>query len=130
MQRPTDHGEQRNDDKHAPHDPSDSGEAPFQMLHFLPSWLRKPLLTGSCCALLYVVTAWDHGWLPGIKSPFAAANLVDEMYVLSLASSIRDLSADNCVARSLPLDDLITAQRLKYLAITGVDYPHVECKKT
>lgn len=113
----------------APENPGDSAEAAFPMLQFLPPWLRKTVLTGSCCAVLYAVTAWDHGWLPGIKSPFAASNDVEELVVNSLASSIRDLSADNCVARSHTLDDLITAQRLKYIARTGSDYPHTECKK-
>lgn len=124
--------------KQAPKDVADSGEAPFP-LHVLPSPLRKLLFTGSCCAgvaVLYFAAAWDHGWVPGLKSSFAEAaevrNLksdVEEMYLMSLSSAIRDLSTDNCRAQSRALDDQITALRLKYIARTGTDYPHSECKK-
>lgn len=109
------------------------------MLHALPSPLRKLLFTGSCCAgvaVLYFGTAVDHGWVPGINSSFAAASEVkdlksdlNEMYIHSLGRAIRDLSEDTCVAHSRALDDQINALRLKYIARTGADYPHSECKK-
>lgn len=108
------------------------------MLHVLPPSLKRFLFTGSCCAgvgVLYMLTAWDHGFMPGFNSSFAAASEVKdlksdvmEMYVLSLARAIRDLSEDNCAAQSRAITEQIDALQAKYKARTGDKYPHTECK--
>lgn len=139
MQSKRQRDDERNEGDGAPQDQTDNGEASLPMFHVLPPALRKLLFTGSCCvgvAVLYMLSAWDHGWVPGFSSSFAAAsevqNLksdVEEMYLMSLSSAIRDLSTDNCTAQSRALDDQINVLRLKYRARTGGEYPHSDCKK-
>lgn len=139
MQTPGERDNERNQDGKAPKDAGGNEEVLFPPLHMLPRSLRKLLLTGSCCAgvaLLYALSAVDHGLMPGVDSSFAKASEVkglkddmNDIVVMQLGSAIRDLSADNCIAQSRALDDQIIALRLKYKARTGAEYPHTECKK-
>jgi hypothetical protein len=139
MQQPRKSANESKQDQGAPHDESGDEEILLPPFHMLPRSLRKLLFTGSCCAgvaVLYFAAAVDHGWIPGLNSSFAAAAEVkdmksdlNEMYIHSLGRAIRDLSEDNCTAHSRALDDQINALRLKYIARTGADYPHSECKK-
>lgn len=112
-------------------------------LHALiPEALRKRLFTGSCClgvAVLYMISMWDHGILPGAPSPFAAAsgtqalsNDVTELYVLMMASDMRDLMASRC--RHLDdertfriLTEQIESLQRKYKSRTGENYPYISC---
>lgn len=138
MQRPRNSDYESDEGNSAPDDRHENYEAPFPMMQVLPPPLRKLLFTGSCCAgvaVLYFGTAVDHGWVPGLNSSFAAASEVqdlksdlNEMYIHSLGRAIRDLSEDTCTAHSRALDDQINSLRLKYIARTGGDYPHIECK--
>lgn len=68
--------------------------------------------------------------MPGVESPFAKADMQSdfaEMYTLSLARAIRDLSLDNCTAQSKAVADQIEALRLKYEARSRREYPHTVC---
>lgn len=139
MQYPRERRNERQEGERPPQDRNEDDGAPFPMWQVMPPALRKLLFTGSCCAgvaVLYFASAVDHGWVPGLNSSFAAAAEVqnmksdlNEMYIHSLGRAIRDLSDDNCTAHSRALDDQINALRLKYIARTGADYPHTECKK-
>jgi hypothetical protein len=125
----------------APNDETDDESILPPPLHaVIPRPLRKLLFTGSCCAgvaLLYVLAVYDHGMLPGVDSSFARASevqtlkgMTQELYVLSIARAIRDLSADNCAAHSVAITEQIDQLQAKYKAISGSEYPHSECKKT
>ena len=137
MQEPPQNGNECNQSRSTQKDDANEPEILLPMLHILPAPLKKLLFTGSCCvgvAVLYVLSAWDHQWIPGVKSSLAAADEVQalksdvtEMYVLSLARAIRDLSADNCTLRSKVVDEQIVELRRKYKARTGDEYPHIEC---
>lgn len=139
MNSPRKRDDEGHQEQRAPQNQSDSDETPFPLLHVLPSPLRKLLFTGSCCAgvaVLYFLSAWDHGLMPGFDSSFAKASEVQnlksdlaDLYVLSLARAIRDLSADNCPVHSLAITEQIDVLQSKYKARTGDYYRHVECKQ-
>lgn len=139
MDTPSDRCNKDQKHKRAPDDMPAALEDLLPMIHSLPSPVKKLLFTGSCCAgvaVLYSLSAWDHGWIPGVESSFAKAeevqNLktdVTEMYVLSLATAIRDLTQDNCTLQSRVIDEQIIALRRRYKARTGDEYPHTLCKK-
>lgn len=109
----------------------------------IPESLKKKLLAGSCCtgvAVLYFISGWDHGWIPGLQSQFAKAEdvqameqkskVVDRLVVLQIAREIRELTAVNCAAPTEAVSAQIDALRHDYwLATNGGDYPHVECKR-
>jgi hypothetical protein len=115
------------------------------MLHVIPPRLKRLLLTGSCCtgvAVLYLVAAWDHGWIPGIKGVFASTDQVEKLEArqtrsekmleqsleLDIAQAIRDLYAENC-PESRAVTEQLESLQSRYRAITGQRYPHRECKK-
>lgn len=139
MQSPGKRDDKRDQDDSAPNDEAGDAEILLPMLHALPPSLKRFLFTGSCCAgvaVLYVLSAWDHGWIPGFESSFAKASEVEvyktdmgEMIIRSLAREIRDLSDDNCALQSKTLDEHIESLRRKYIARSGREYPHIECKK-
>lgn len=135
MQTPGKRSDKRDQDDSAPKDEAGDAEILLPMLHALPPRLKRFLFTGSCCAgvaVLYVISAWDHGLIPRLESPLAQASDVTDMRELiirSLAREIRDLSVDNCALQSRALDDHIESLQLKYKARTGDKYPHTECKK-
>jgi hypothetical protein len=140
VQHPTERvqkGEQGND---AQSDTSDEVTKMFPFHNFIPVWLRKALFTGTCCGgvvVLYLVGMWDHGYLPGVKSPFAsAADAADmaEMITLYLGRDIRDLRDQQCVHHAFPetvklLQNQIDQLQRRYIARTGQEYPYISCIK-
>jgi hypothetical protein len=146
MQEPRE-SDDKHDERHsAQQDDPNRQEELLPMLHLLPPSLRKAVFAGSCCtgvAVLYVLSSWDHGWIPGLESQFAKADslraidakyetlngLLSDLYVLTLARAIKDLSEDNCVLQSDAVGEQIDALQLKYKARTGDFYRHTECKK-
>lgn len=139
MQTPGKRDDKRDQDDRAPQDQASDEDILPPMLHVLPPSLKKFLFTGSCCAgvaVLYVLSAWDHGLLPKFDSSFASASEVEsykvdmnEMIIRSLAREIRDLSDDNCALQSKALDEHIDSLRRKYAERTQREYPRTECKK-
>lgn len=125
--------------------PNDGSHNEEESMHgFLPASLKRIVLTGSCCTgvgVLYLLSSWDHGWIPGVRSPFAEdAQLqamdrkyialqsdVAELYILSIARAIRDLQADICLAPSISKAEQLEALQYKYIARTGARYPHTTC---
>lgn len=109
-------------------------------MHFVPASLKRLIVAGSCCtgvAALYVLTSWDHGWIPGVESQFALASdlrksneetaamkaEVKELYLLGIASSIRDLQAEMCTAPSRAKANELERLQQKYKEKTGDRYP-------
>jgi hypothetical protein len=139
MQRPGERNDEGQQNKGTPQNESDDESVLPPSLHgLIPRPLRKLLFTGSCCvgvALLYMIEVYDHGMMPGVGSSFARASevqqlkgMTQDLYVLSLARAIRDLSTDNCTARSRAITEQIDQLQSKYKAIYGAFYPHTECK--
>lgn len=110
------------------------------LMHFVPASVRRFIVAGSCCtgvAALYVLSSWDHGWIPGVDSQFAQASdlrqsnqeiasmkaEVTELYVLGIASSIRDLQAEMCTAPSHAKANELERLQQKYREKTGGRYP-------
>lgn len=143
-EEPLQHPTQR-DQKGKHHDDADDDEADViaQMLpfhKFIPASVRKRLFTGTCCTgvvVLYLVGMWDHGYFPGVKSPFAsAADAADmaEMITLYLGRDIRDLRDQQCVHHAFPetvksLQNQIDQLQRRYIARTGQEYPYISCFK-
>lgn len=109
-------------------------------MHFVPASLKRLIVAGSCCtgvAALYVLTSWDHGWIPGVAGQFALASdlaksnqeistmksEVKELYLLGIASSIRDLQAEMCTAPSHAKANELERLQQRYLEKTGARYP-------
>jgi hypothetical protein len=109
------------------------------LMHFVPS-LKRLIVAGSCCtgvAALYALSSWDHGWIPGIESPFAQASDLrksnqeiasmksdlKEMYVLDIARAIRDLQAEMCEGWTQAKADRLEQLQYKYADRTGSRYP-------
>lgn len=137
VKAPGEGGYKRHKRKRAQHDEPNDVQDLLPMLHALPAPLRRLLFTGSCCAgvaVLYVLSAWDHGWIPGFNSQFASAadmrqadERIVQMLELQIAAAIRELSKANCVAETPALTDQIESLQSKYRAITGERYPHRDC---
>lgn len=106
--------------------------------------LRKHIFAGSCCtgvAVLYALSSWDHGWIPGLESQFAlssdlqklrqdnasTSSDVAEMYVLFMARSILDQKAELCVQPSRFKEERLEELQQKYRKRTGDRYPVTEC---
>lgn len=91
---------------------------------------------GTCGVIFLIALAWMLGLVPKFDSPFARADevrnlkqVVSEMYLLQLASSIRAYQDSLCRSRDLFLEDqLETLQRL-YLQKTGSRYPNTPCRQ-
>jgi hypothetical protein len=111
-----------------------------EFMHFLPTSLKRFIVAGSCCtgvAALYFLTSWDHGWIPGVEGQFALASdlrksnqemasmkyEVTELYLLGIASSIRDLQAEMCTAPSRAKATELDRLQQKYKEKTGDRYP-------
>lgn len=116
-------------------------------MHFVPASLKRFIVAGSCCSgvlALYVLSSWDHGWIPGVESPFAQTSdlrksneeiaksnqeiatmksEVKELYLLGIASSIRDLQAEMCTAPSQAKANELERLQQRYLEKTGARYP-------
>lgn len=139
MQHPRKGGHESDQDDRSQNDAHADASILPPVFQFLPPSLRRLLFTGSCCAgvvMLYLLSAWDHGILPGFDSSFARAGEVKnikedlgDLYVLSLGRAIRDLSADNCAAHSVAITEQIDILQAKFRTRTGATYPHTECKK-
>ena len=106
--------------------------------------LRKHIFAGSCCtgvAVLYALSSWDHGWIPGLKSQFALSSDlervsqensatrsdVSEMYVLFIARSILDQKAELCIEPSRFKEERLEELQRKYKERTGDRYPVTDC---
>lgn len=91
---------------------------------------------GTCGVVFLIALAWMLGLVPQFQSPFARAEevqtlkqVVSEMYLLQLASSIRAYQDSLCRSRDVFLEDqLETLQRL-YLQKTGSRYPDTPCRQ-
>lgn len=111
-----------------------------ELMHFFPASLKRLIVAGSCCtgvAALYVITSWDHGWIPSVESQFALASDLKksnqeiasmksdlkEMYVLDIARAIRDLQAELCEGWTRPKADRLDELQYKYESRTGSRYP-------
>jgi hypothetical protein len=111
-----------------------------EFMHFFPASLKRLIVAGSCCtgvAALYVLSSWDHGWIPGVESPFAQASEfkklklenesmksdLKEMYVLDIARAIRDLQAELCEGWTRSKAERLDELQYKYAARTGSRYP-------
>lgn len=144
VQTPGKRDDERDEGKRPQQDEPQNEENMLPLLHMVPAPLKKLLFTGSCCAgvgVLYLLSAWDYGWLPGINSQFAKAEGlqavdakyvalktdVSELYVWALARAIRDMSADNCALHSTAIREQIDELQRKYKARTGDFYPHSGC---
>jgi hypothetical protein len=116
-----------------------------EFMHFFPAPVRKFIAAGSCCAgvaALYLLSGWDHGWIPGVESPFVQASDFNklkaenesmksdlkEMYVLDIARAIRDLQAEMCEGWTRSKADLLEDLQYKYERRTGSRYPHTGCR--
>jgi hypothetical protein len=123
--------------KDAPYDDPEGQDEVLPMHAFLPEPLKRFAVAGSCCGSVFalsLIVSGDHGWIPGIDSPFAAAGDVKalqsdvaDMYLLSLALTIRELSDQNCRFYSPALTAQIEGLQRKYVERTKVRYLH-ECK--
>lgn len=105
--------------------------------------LRKAVVTGSCCgsvAFLLLVSGWDHGWIPGLKSPFAKSDDLNEfkiqgedvkrLVVLGLAQAIRETEQELCIEYSVAKQQRLDELQYQYIARTGQRYPHTDCRKS
>jgi hypothetical protein len=116
-----------------------------ELMHFFPASLKRLIVAGSCCtgvAALYFLTSWDHGWIPGVESPFAQASDFEklkqenesmksdlkEMYVLDIARAIRDLQDEMCDGWTQSRADRLEELQYKYERRTGSRYPHTGCR--
>jgi hypothetical protein len=117
-------------------------DRPDDVEGFMHPWdlLRKHIFAGSCCtgvAVLYALSSWDHGWIPGLDSQFALSSdlqksnqeigsmksEVRELVLISIASSIRDLQAEMCSAPSEAKAKELDRLQQRYLDKTGARYP-------
>lgn len=102
--------------------------------------LKRHIFAGSCCtgvAVLYALSSWDHGWIPGLNSQFANAgdlaksnheiaamkSDLNEMYVLDIARAIRDLQDEMCEGWTRSKAERMDQLQYKYESRTGARYP-------
>jgi hypothetical protein len=121
-------------------------DCPDNVEDFMHPWdlLKRHIFAGSCCtgvAVLYALSSWDHGWIPGLASQFALSSDlqelrqetsetkkdVAEMYILFIARAIRDQKAELCIAPSQFKADQMDLLQRKYKERTGDWYPVTEC---
>lgn len=141
VQQPREGDEKNDQDKRSLRNRPDGVE---DFMHFVPASLKRLIVAGSCCtgvAALYVLTSWDHGWIPGIESQFALASDlrksnqemtsmksdVNELYILSIARAIRDLQDEMCEGWTRSKADRLEELQYKYERRTGSRYPHTGC---
>jgi hypothetical protein len=137
VEQPSKGDEAHDKNQRAPRDRPDHVE---EFMHFVPASLKRLIVAGSCCtsvAALWVLTSWDHGWIPKAESQFAMASdlsksnqeiasmqsEVKELYLLGIASSIRDLQAEMCTAPSHAKANELERLQQRYLEKTGARYP-------
>lgn len=136
---------QRNDkDEQCQGAPDDEEDKPGYLAELLPMPFSRLAKVVSCCTgvgVLYLISAWDHGFIPGVNSPHAASSEllevdskytklqedVSELYTLSIARAIRDAEADICIAPSLSKRDLLESLQYKYELRTRKRYPSSAC---
>lgn len=145
MEQPRERHDKRDERKRPPDDVPAAFEHLIPMLHAVPAPLKRLLFRGTCCtgvSVLFFFTAWDHDWIPGLKSAFASTDYVSELEArqtrsekmleqsleLDIAQAIRDLSAENC-PESRAVTEQIEELQSRYRAITKERYPHTVCKK-
>ncbi len=109
---------------------------------FMHPWdlLKRNIFAGSCCtgvAVLYALSSWDHGWIPGLDSQFARSSDlkksdqeivsmksdVNELYILSIARAIRDLQDEMCQDWTRSKAERLDELQYKYQIRTGNRYP-------
>lgn len=140
MQHPTESGQKGKQGNDTPSDYADEIAEMLPFHNLIPAPLRKKLFAGTCCTgvvVLYLVGMWDHGFMPGVKSPFAsAADAADmnEVITLYLGRDIRDLRDQQCLHRAFPetvksLQNQIDQLQRRYIARTGQEYPYISCLK-
>lgn len=136
VEQPTEGNDESNQSKRTKRDCPDNVEG------FMHPWdlLRKHIFAGSCCtgvAVLYALSSWDHGWIPGLDSQFALSSdlqksnqemssmksEVRELVLISIASSIRDLQAEMCTAPSEAKAKELDRLQQRYFDKTGARYP-------
>jgi hypothetical protein len=136
MQQPPESGNEKNQSNGSKRNRPDKVE---ESMH---PWdlLRKHIFAGSCCtgvAVLYALSSWDHGWIPGLQSPFASSSEfqksrdemtslksdVNEIVILSIARAIRDLQDEMCEGWTRSKADRLDELQYKYQARTGNRYP-------
>jgi hypothetical protein len=137
VEQPSEHDEANDQDDGSSSDRPDHVE---EFMHFVPASLKRFIVAGSCCtgvAALYVITSWDHGWIPSVESQFALASdlkksnqemssmksEVRELVLISIASSIRDLQAEMCTAPSGAKAKELDRLQQRYFDKTGSRYP-------
>lgn len=106
--------------------------------------LRKFVIGGSCAtgvAVLYFLSGWGFGWIPGIESPFARASDVSELtkdvsklYIMQLGQTIRALQDDLCAATRYEerrrIEDQLDEKQLEYQQRTRQGrYPDRPCPR-
>lgn len=140
MQQQTEHVQKQQQRNDSQGDDADDIAKFFPFHNLIPAQLRKKLFTGTCCTgvvVLYLVGMWDHGYMPGVKSPYAsAADAADmnEMITLYLGRDIRDLRNQQCLHYAVPetvnlLQNQIDQLQRRYIARTGQEYPYISCLK-
>jgi hypothetical protein len=136
VEQPRERDKANNQDQRTKRDRPDDIEG------FMHPWelLRKHIFAGSCCtgvAVLYALSSWDHGWIPGLDSQFALSSdlqksnqemspmksEVRELVLISIASSIRDLQAEMCTAPSEAKAKELDRLQQRYFDKTGARYP-------
>ena len=137
IEQPSEHDETNDQDDGSSSDRPDHVE---EFMHFVPASLKRLIVAGSCCtgvAALYVITSWDHGWIPSVESQFALASDlmksnqeiasmksdVNEIVILSIARAIRDLQDEICEGWTRSKAERLDELQYKYQARTGSRYP-------
>jgi hypothetical protein len=140
VKQPSEHHKANNQDGGA------NSDCPENVENLMHPWdlLKRHIFAGSCCtgvAVLYALSSWDHGWIPGLQSQFALASDlqtlraetattrsdVAEMYVLSIARAILDQNAELCVEPSRLKEERLEELQRKYKERTGDRYPVTTC---
>lgn len=92
---------------------------------------------GTCGVVFLIALAWMLGLVPQFESPFARAGevktlkqVVSEMYLLQLSSSIRAYQESLCQRNDSFLQDELERAQIRYYQHTGTRYPNVGCKVT
>lgn len=134
MQEPAKSSDKRNNGEDPPHDEPQRESKMLPLHKVLPDWLRRAVFTGSCCGsvvFLWVITSWDHNWIPGIPSQFAMAY---DQETKEIAEQIRRLSPARCLSMSaeaaFAVDEQLEALQLQYLQRTGARYPVKACARS
>lgn len=91
---------------------------------------------GTCGVVFLIAVAWMLGLVPQFESPFARADevktlkqVVSEMYLLQLSSSIRAYQESLCQRNDSFLQDELERAQIRYQQKTGTRYPNMPCKR-